>query len=72
MPGAGVAANDQDASCVFDFAYGVSHGTASETGGQTGHRWGVSERGTVIHIVRLHHHSRELLCQVILLVSAFS
>jgi hypothetical protein len=46
-----VRAYGEDASRIEDFIYRISHGPATETGGQTGHRWRVSETGTMINII---------------------
>ena len=66
----GVTAYNQYAVCPFDFVDGIGRRTAAETGGQTGHRWGMSEAGTVVYVVGLHDHASEFLCQIILFVRA--
>ena len=71
MPFGGIAAYDKDTSRLPNLIDGIGHGTATETGGQTGHRRGMSEAGTVVQIVSLHHRAGEFLSQVILLVGAF-
>jgi hypothetical protein len=72
MASTGVAADYQDAGSVFDFVDRISHSTAAETGGQTGHRGGMSETGTVVHIVGLHYHAGELLRQIIFFIGTLS
>src|SRR4030066_625030 len=65
----GVTTDDQDAIGSFDFAHGIGHSTAAETGGQTGHRGRMSETGTVVYVICLHDHTSEFLCHIILFVS---
>src|SRR4030042_2875474 len=69
MCSSGVTTDDQDAIGPFDFADGIGHGTAAETGGQTGHRGRMSETGTVVYVICLHDHTGEFLCQIIFFVS---
>ena len=63
-----VGADGKDASCIADLIDGVRHGTAAETGGQTGHRRRVSETGTVIYIIGLQDRPSELLKEIIFFV----
>ena len=72
MSGAGIATDDKDASSIFNLADRISHGTTAETGGQTGHCGGMSEAGTVVHIVGLHYRACEFLCQIIFFIGALS
>jgi hypothetical protein len=60
----------QDDVGEFDLLDGVSHRTASECGGQTGHRHGVSETGAVIDMVGADPRSHELLEKVVFLIGA--
>ena len=64
-----IASDDQDTGSFFDLTDGVGHSTAAETGGQTGHRGGMSETGTVVYIVGLHYCAGKFLSEIIFLVS---
>jgi len=72
MTCSGITANNQNAGSLTDLANRIGHSTAAEGGGQTGHRRGVSETGTMVDIIGTHYHTSELLGQIILLVGTFS
>ena len=65
-----VGSRRQDDIGEFDLLDGVRHCTASECGGQTGHRHGVSETGAVIDIVGADHRAHEFLEEVVFLIGA--
>ena len=67
----GVGADSQDAFGIIDILDRVGHGAAAEGGGQTGHSGGMSEAGTMVHIVGAQHRPGEFLHDVIVLVGAF-
>ena len=64
----GISAYGKNASSVPYLVDGVSHGTAAEAGGQTGHCWGMSEASTVVNIVGAHHRSDKFLDNIVILV----
>jgi len=66
----GVGAYCQNQVCVFNFVNRISHCTAAECGGQTGHRYGVSKPGTVIDIVGADCRPHKFLEQVIFFIGA--
>ena len=64
----GIRPNDEYAIGVPEFGDGISHGSAAEGCGQTGHGWRMSETGTVVDIVSAQNRPGKLLHQVVLLV----
>ena len=63
-----VRSDHQDRFGLLQIRDAVRHRARAEGGGQTGHRGGVSEPGTVIDVVRPHHRAREFLNEIVLLV----
>ena len=69
MGGGSVGTNGENAGSLTDFYNRVGHCSATEGGGQTGHRGAMSETGTVIDIIRPQHRPREFLDNIVVLVS---
>ena len=44
----GIAADRENTGSIADFMNGISHGSAAEGGGQTGHSRRMSETGTMV------------------------
>jgi len=72
MARGGIGPDNENAPGIFDLADRICHGSASEGGGQTGHRGCVSEAGAVIDVVGADNRSGEFLRQIIFLVGYFS
>ena len=70
MGGSGVAADREDTGGITDVVDRVGHGSAAEGGGQTGHRRGMSEAGTVVYVVRAQYRTGEFLHDVVVFVGA--
>ena len=66
----GIGACRQNQVGIFNFVNRISHCTAAECGGQTGHRDGVSETGAVIDIVGADYRPHEFLEQIIFFIGA--
>ena len=64
-----VGPGDQNGIGFFDAADGIGHCSASERGGQTGHRRAVSETGAVIDIIGLQYSPAEFIGQVVFLIA---
>jgi hypothetical protein len=69
MGGCGVAPYDKDASGLSDFRDRVCHGTATQSGSQTGYRGGVSETRAVVDIVCPHNGPDKFLKEIVFFIS---
>ena len=66
----GIRAYHEEEVSLGDVSDGISHRSASECLGQTGHCGGVSETGTVVYIIGPDYRPGELLQEIILLIGA--
>ena len=65
----GITSYNKYTGSITDVIYWVRHSTATETGGQTGHCWGMSEAGTVVDVIGSHYRTGEFLGQIIFFIS---
>lgn len=65
----GIRTDHHDAGGITQILDIVGHCTGTEGGGQTGHRWGMSNSCAVVHIIRPQHCPGKLLCHIIIFIT---